>query len=142
MQLSHGLDDRPVVPNRETKSSGSENTYDTDISDLDTVRREIAEMASDAAAWLERRELLARTVVIKVRYADFTTITRSHSASATRAAESIVARALDLLTRTEAGHRPVRLLGVSVHNLQDHPDEPETPPRLPFEDSAEGPADC
>ena len=48
------------------------------------IRREIAEMAARAAGWLEKRDLLARTVTIKVRYDDFTTITRSHSAPPTR----------------------------------------------------------
>ena len=77
-------------------------------------------MARDGAAWLERKALLCRTVTIKVRYADFTTITRSNSRlPPTREAEDIVQRALALLERTEAGHRPVRLLGVSVHNLVD-----------------------
>ena len=63
------------------------------------------------------RSLLARTVTIKVRYADFTTITRSHTAPPTRDAAGIVARAVELLDRTEPARRPVRLLGVSVHNL-------------------------
>src|SRR2546423_2746855 len=75
-QLANGVDDRVVVPNRETKSSGSENTYPEDLTDLETIRAEIAEMASHAIAWLGRRQCMARTVTIKVRYADFTTITR------------------------------------------------------------------
>ena len=56
-------------------------------------------------------------MTIKVRYADFTTVTRSHTAAPTRDAAGIVARAVELLDRTEAARRPVRLLGVSVHNL-------------------------
>jgi DNA polymerase-4 len=75
------------------------------------------EMAREVADWLVRRDLLARTVTIKVRYDDFTTITRSHSAAATRDADDIVRRALALLDKTEAGQRPVRLLGAGVHNL-------------------------
>ncbi len=136
LQLARGIDERPVVPNRETKSSGSETTYAEDLTDIDHVRREVAEMAGDAAAWLLRRQLLARTVVVKVRYSDFTTVTRSHSAPATRETDAIVLRALDLLDRTDAGRRPVRLLGVSVHNLQDRPDEPAGPPRLPFDNES------
>src|SRR5215831_11330217 len=61
-QLANGVDDRPVVPNRETKSSGSESTYPEDLTDLATIRAEVAEMAADAGAWLVRRTLLARTV--------------------------------------------------------------------------------
>src|SRR5436189_1661447 len=116
-ELADGVDDRPVVPNRETKSSGSENTFAEDLTDLDAVRGEIAGMAADAAAWLTRRQLLARTVTIKVRYSDFTTITRSHTTQPTREERDIVARAVALLDKTAAGQRAVRLLGVSVHNL-------------------------
>jgi DNA polymerase-4 len=116
-QLAHGVDDRPVEPNRETKSSGSENTFAEDLTDLDAIRTEVAGMAEDAARWLVRRQLLARTVTIKVRYSDFTTITRSHTAPPTREQSGIIARAVQLLEKTEAGRRPVRLLGVSVHNF-------------------------
>ena len=116
-QLATGVDDRPVVAHREAKSSGSENTYPDDLTDLETIRSEIAEMAAHAVAWLERRDLLARTVTIKVRYSDFTTITRSHTAAPTREQGVIAARAVQLLDKTDAGRRPVRLLGVSVHNL-------------------------
>ena len=76
-------------------------------------------MARSTASWLAKRELFARTVTIKVRYSDFTTITRSHTETATRDESSLVSRAVALLDRTEAGQRPVRLLGVSVHNLCD-----------------------
>jgi DNA polymerase-4 len=132
-QLAQGVDERPVVPNRETKSSGSENTFARDLTELDAVRREIAEMAADAAHWLARRQLLARTVTIKVRYSDFTTITRSHTAVPTRRGTEIVARAVQLLEKTEAGRRPIRLLGVSVHNLCGN-DDPVPVDRLPFGD--------
>jgi DNA polymerase-4 len=118
-QLAEGIDDRPVVPNRETKSSGTENTFAEDLTDLARIRLEIDEMARDGAAWLERQSLLCRTVTIKVRYSDFTTITRSHTDMPTRDADRIAARAVALLERTEAGQRPVRLLGASVHNLID-----------------------
>jgi len=88
----------------------------------------------DAAAWLARRELFARTVTLKVRYSDFTTITRSHTEPATRDEESIVRRAVALLDRTDAGRRPVRLLGVSVHNLTTNEHTTEEPQgRLPFD---------
>jgi DNA polymerase-4 len=133
-QLADGIDDRPVVPDRSAKSSGTENTFAEDLLDLATMRSEIDEMARDGAAWLERKSLVCRTVTIKVRYSDFTTITRSHSAlPATCQADDIAARATALLERTEAGRRPVRLLGVSVHNLTD-PSEPGEEPRLPLFD--------
>jgi len=134
-QLAHGIDERPVVAHRETKSSGSENTYPDDLIDIDTIRKEIAEMAQHAVAWLERRALLARTVTIKVRYSDFTTVTRSHTSVASRDARDLATRALQLLNKTAAGERPVRLLGVSVHNLCTAVDErTESAFRLPFVD--------
>ena len=133
-QLANGVDDRPVVPNREVKSSGSENTYPDDLTDLATIRAEVAQMASRSIAWLDRRQLLARTVTIKVRYEDFTTVTRSHSAPPTRDEADLTARAVRLLEKTDAGTRPVRLLGVSVHNFRDDHDLDEAPDRLPFED--------
>jgi DNA polymerase-4 len=132
-QLANGVDDRPVVPNRETKSSGSETTYADDLTDIDQIRTEISEMAADAARWLTRREILARTVTIKVRYSDFTTITRSHSSRATRDEADIVARATQLLDKTDAARRAVRLLGVSVHNLCTESDL-QKPDQLPFDD--------
>jgi DNA polymerase-4 len=89
-------------------------------------------MATDAARWLQRKELFARTVTIKVRYSDFTTITRSHTAPATRDEADIVERAVRLLEKTEAGRRPVRLLGVNVHNLSAVAAD-AAPERLPFE---------
>jgi DNA polymerase-4 len=75
-------------------------------------------------------------VTIKVRYSDFTTITRSHSSEPTREEEDLARRAVALLEKTDAGSRPVRLLGASVHNLVDPEDlevtnDPE--PRLPFD---------
>jgi DNA polymerase-4 len=130
-QLARGEDDRPVVPNREAKSSGSENTYAEDLTDLCTMRQEVAKMAAHAVAWLARKELLARTVSIKVRYSNFTTITRSHSAAPSRDETAFTARAVRLLEKTDAGKRPVRLLGVSVHNLCTEADT-QAPDQLPF----------
>jgi DNA polymerase IV len=132
-RLADGVDDRPVVPNRAAKSCGTENTFAQDLTDLNRIRSAIDEMARDDAAWLARKLLVCRTVTIKVRYSDFTTITRSHSQlPATRNADEIAARARALLDRTDAGRRPVRLLGVSVHNLVE-PAEPDEKPVLPFD---------
>ena len=117
LKLAAGEDDRPVEPNRPAKSSSSECTYAHDLTDLGRIREEVAEMARENAEWLRKKNLLARTVTIKVRYDDFTTITRSHSSPATEDADEIVRRALGLLAKTEAGRRPVRLLGAGVHNF-------------------------
>jgi len=136
VDLAHGRDERRVEPNRPAKSSSSERTYASDLSGMSEIRQEIDKMARDVAAWLHTRAITARTVTIKVRYDDFTTVTRSHSTpQMTDDTESMVARALALLAKTEAGARPVRLLGVGVHNLSTDEGD-ETPPwgelRLPF----------
>jgi DNA polymerase-4 len=138
-ELAQGHDDRPVVAEHEPKSSGSENTFERDLTDLAAIQEEISEMAGHAVRWLTRHDRYARTVTIKVRYSDFTTITRSQSEESTRDEENIRRRAVALLDKTEAGRRPVRLLGVSVHNLSDGTDSVEAevsaPQRkLPFED--------
>ncbi len=136
LELAHGRDDRPVEPNRPAKSAGSEETYATDIESLEAVKREIDQLARGVAEWLVKRSIQARTVTIKVRYSDFTTITRSQSTpDYTNDADNIAMRAIKLLEKTEAGHRPVRLLGVSAHNFdRDRPQtaEEETEGRLPF----------
>ncbi|HEU4764972.1 MAG TPA: DNA polymerase IV [Candidatus Eisenbacteria bacterium] len=117
-RLARGEDDRPVEPNRASKSSSSECTYSEDLLDRERIRAEIAGMARDNALWLGRKGIAARTVTIKVRYDDFTTVTRSHSEAATSDPESIVRRAVALLEKTEAGRRPVRLLEAGVYNLE------------------------
>src|SRR5262249_61976538 len=105
-------------PNRPAKSSSSECTYPQALTELAIIRDEIAGMARDNARWLGRKGLAARTVTIKVRYDDFTTITRSHSERATSDESELVRRAVALLEKTEAGRRPVRLLGAGVHNFE------------------------
>jgi DNA polymerase-4 len=139
-RLADGIDDREVEPHGEPKSSGSENTFANDLTDLNEIRREIDEMARGNVEWLARKGLLCRTVTIKVRYSDFTTITRSHTAPPTRDPDDIAHRAVELLDKTEAGTRPVRLLGASVHNLVDPEEVQEneddaSEPRLPFGNS-------
>ena len=118
-QLSHGVDDRPVEPHRETKSVSSETTFAQDLTDWQEINRQIQVLAEDVAQQLQRKGLRARTVTIKVRYKGFTTVTRSHTAEYfTDSRPEIVNRAQMLLERTEAAERPVRLLGVGAHALK------------------------
>ena len=126
-RLAFGDDPRPVEPNRERKSVGCEETYAKDLTELASIESEVEALARHTADILGRKNLYARTVTLKLRYATFETITRSVSESpATRSADALVTRALALLGRTEAGRRPVRLLGVSVHGLSSEP-EPAAP---------------
>jgi DNA polymerase-4 len=137
-QLATGIDPRPVEPHRESKSCGAERTFAADLTTLDQVREQVTAMATRCASWLARHRLAARTVTVKIRYADFTTVTRSHSLPEASQEEAAIARrAVALLARTDAGTRPVRLAGVSVHGLvsQDEAACLGAPPapRLPFE---------
>ncbi len=88
---------------------------------------------AEAARWLEKRELLARTITLKLRYDDVRTITRSHSAPPTRDPSSIIDRAVRLVDKTDAGRTPVRLIGVTVSGLGAEDEPPPGDPRLPFE---------
>ena len=124
-RLAFGDDPRPVDPHRERKSIGCEETYAKDLTDLPAMEREVEALSRHAAQIIERKRLFARTVTLKLRYATFETITRSESkAPATRSPEEIAARAVALLSKTEAGSRPVRLLGVSLHGLMESPEHP------------------
>ena len=119
VQLSHGVDERAVETHRETKSVSCETTYAKDLTDWREMNREIQLLAEDVAEQLKRKGLRARTVTIKVRYADFTTVTRSHTTEYfTDSRLELVNRAQTLLERTEAAERPVRLLGVGAHSLK------------------------
>ena len=93
-------------------------TYATDLSNINDIRIEIERMALANANWLSQKNLYARTVTLKVRYSDFTTITRNHTHfTATNDSHQIARRAQRLIDRTDAADRPVRLLGVGVHGL-------------------------
>ncbi|HYH45318.1 MAG TPA: DNA polymerase IV [Thermoanaerobaculia bacterium] len=117
-EFARGEDERPVEAHQESKSIGSENTYPADLADLGEMESELEQRAEEVAAALGRAELAARTVTIKVRYGDFTTVTRSRTFPAPLAeAADLAACAKDLLRRTEAAARPVRLLGVTASGL-------------------------
>ena len=127
-RLSHGDDPREVKPNRPWKSISAETTYATDLEDFPRMRLELEALARKVANSLHKKSLLARAVTIKVRYSDFTTVTRSHTADRpTRDPEDFAARAVALLERTDAARRPVRLLGVGAHDLvadiEAHPEQ-------------------
>lgn len=136
IDLAYGRDERRVTPDRKAKSSSSEETYSHDLVDFDVMQEEIAMMARENAEWLVKKGLLARTVTIKVRYSDFTTLTRNHSGPATSDADQIARRAVALLDKTDARLRPVRLLGAGVHGLIDPreiDDDDGDERRLPFD---------
>ncbi|RLB19792.1 MAG: DNA polymerase IV [Deltaproteobacteria bacterium] len=118
-ELSLGLDQRRVVPEREVKSLGHEETFAQDIEDVEEVRREILALSSKVARRLRRKGIQGKTVTLKVKYSDFVQITRSATLPlATDDGLEIFSTAARLLLNTEAGKRPIRLLGVVLSQLE------------------------
>ncbi|SFB46661.1 DNA polymerase-4 [Amycolatopsis marina] len=117
--LANGRDDRGVVPEAPDKSLGAERTFDVDLHDRILLGRELLRLSERVAAALRRRGLRGRTVSIKVRFADFRTITRARTlASATDVAREIHATAAALLAE-HAPNGALRLIGVRVEGLDD-----------------------
>lgn len=117
-EYARGIDERPVVTHRAPKSLSREMTFERDTSDLDQIRQTLWRHCESVARRLAARRLRARAVEIKVKYDDFRLATRScHLDDAFDDAETIYRTALALLERTEAGRRPVRLIGVGVADL-------------------------
>jgi len=113
-----GIDDRPVHTHRERKSLSTERTFAKNIRDVHEIDKILVAMAEEVANGLERRHLAASTITVKTRFPDFTTPTRSHTLPVpTSDASTIASVACDLIRRTDAGRREVRLLGVGVSNL-------------------------
>jgi len=116
-ELACGRDDRPVEPDRETKSIGQEETFPRDVADREALGREIRRMAERVGTRLRDHGLAGRTVTIKVRFPDFRTITRSATVPEPIAVSAEIARlALGLLEKVDTAGG-IRLLGVTVSNL-------------------------
>ncbi|MCV2393433.1 DNA polymerase IV [Actinotalea sp. M2MS4P-6] len=116
--LAWGRDPRPVVPVRQEKSVGAETTFDTDTTDLAFLEARLLELADTCARQLRRRGLQARTVSLKVRTADWQTLTRSRTLGApTDVAHEIFLAARELLAGVDLAGRAVRLIGVRADQL-------------------------
>ena len=140
--IARGIDRRPVVPNRIRKSIGKETTLKEDLADRGRMLTIIGELAGQVAELLARRKTSGQTLTLKVKYADFRIVTRSFSRAAPiETAAQILFLAEQLLERTAAGEKPVRLLGVTISHLTtaiaaDDPLQME----LPFQTSPESSA--
>ena len=117
-ELSHGRDDRAVVPNEPAKSVGSEETFERDIDSTEEVLRELLRLSDRTAGRLRGKGLCGRTVTIKVRFSNFKTITRSrtHDHELDTPFE-IYDVARDLYERLDPDRPRIRLLGVSVSGV-------------------------
>jgi DNA polymerase-4 len=114
--LAFGRDDRRVEPSSQAKSIGAETTFGVDCGDLERLRRTLRRHAERVARQLREEGLAAARVTLKLRYADFRTLTRSHTGDPTRDGLELYRRALALLER-EAPGEPVRLIGLSASGL-------------------------
>jgi DNA polymerase-4 len=77
--IANGEDERPVIADRERKSSGSETTFERDLTAPDEIETGVEAMADDVWAWCEKANAFGRTVTVKVKFADFRQVTRSRS---------------------------------------------------------------
>jgi DNA polymerase-4 len=118
--IAHGLDQRPVEPNRIRKSIGKETTFSEDIDDTDQMVEILDDIAVKLENSLRKRDAKGRTITLKVKYFDFQSVTRSATVDQPVDNASIIMRyAKPLLEKTEAGTKKVRLLGISVSNFDD-----------------------
>ena len=114
-----GEDDRPVEPRRERKSVGKEVTFERDLVDRTRMEGVLERLVGQVERRLAELDLAGRTLTLKVRWSDFQLITRSISRrEGFQDAQAMLPVLRTLLAKLDGGHRPVRLLGVSVSHLQ------------------------
>jgi DNA polymerase IV len=119
-KIVRGIDDRPVQPDRETKSIGAEDTFRYDLTTLDEMNAELEAIADVVYSRLSRYKLKGRTVTVKIKYHDFKLATRSQSfATPIGDFETILDTAKQLLTGVITEDSKVRLLGISLSNFGD-----------------------
>ncbi len=116
-ELANGIDPRPVTPESSERSIGHEVTFERDVTDADHLRRELLRLSIRVGERLRRSGLRARTVSLKVRYGDFTTITRSRTLSEPTDVGRRFAEEASGMLHTLGSHPPVRLIGVRAEQL-------------------------
>ncbi|MBO5589637.1 MAG: DNA polymerase IV [Acidaminococcaceae bacterium] len=122
--LARGLDDRPVVNEEEAKSIGKENTFERDLTDFESCREEVLDLCGQVGWRLRREKLAGHTVTLKVKFADFHTITRSATSDRLIVWDEDIFALVEKLLQKINVKPGVRLLGVSVSNLFCPEDEP------------------
>lgn len=113
--FARGIDNRPVEAFRERKSVGCEETLEHDITDAESLEALLLSLADELEGRIAKRHFEGNNLTLKLRYSDFTTITRAVTcATPLIKAEDIASKGRELLTRAMAAERPVRLMGLSV----------------------------
>jgi len=117
-KIVRGIDDRPVEPNRETKSVGAEDTFSKDLDTLPEMEFELDKLAQVVSGRLQKHQLSGRTITVKVKFSDFKQITRSQSfISPVQDANSLANIAKQILAKIDLEAQQVRLLGITVSNF-------------------------
>jgi DNA polymerase-4 len=124
--LAHGIDPRPVAPGEAEKSISADHTHEVDLTDEAAVREQLLRLADEVGARLRGRGLVAHTIGIKIRFADFRTVTRARTLPGwTDATATIHQTAAALYAGLQLDRPRVRLVGVKAENLREAADAPE-----------------
>jgi DNA polymerase IV len=124
-QIARGIDDRPVNPNRIRKSIGAETSFDPDLEGREVIEQKLEAIAQEVHQRMERNETKGRTLTLKVKFADYRQITRSRTMlEYVESQDQILMIALELLASIELEAQAVRLLGITLSNLDTEMDEP------------------
>lgn len=119
-RICRGIDEREVKPDRPYKSVSAERTFDEDQRDPEQLAAELERIAGYAWARIERAEVIGRTVTLKVKFGDFTIITRSKSFTGpVRDQSAFTAAGQTLLSTLHPLSKGIRLLGLGLHNLTE-----------------------
>ena len=130
-ELARGQDNRPVQPDRERKSSGSETTFAEDLTDPAGIEAGVIAMADEVWSWCEKAKSRGRTVTVKIKWADFQISTRRRSLETTiETRDRLREVALDLIRSVLPPIKGMRLVGVTVSNFR--PQKAGEGAELPF----------
>jgi len=136
-EIARGRDHRAVNPNRERKSSGSETTFETDLTDPVQIEAGVLAMADDVWAWCEKTGARGRTVTVKIKWADFQQATRSQSMPrAVDSREMLHQASLGLIRSVFPPPKGIRLVGVTLSNFGQARDNLGSEPSLLSESDA------
>jgi DNA polymerase IV len=123
--IVRGEDHRPVNPNRVRKSSGSETTFDRDLTEPAEIEAGVLRMADDVWGWCESAKAFGRTVTVKIKFQTFRQITRSRSHASAITDRALLQQAsLDLVRSIYPPETGIRLVGVTVSNFEAPVSEP------------------
>lgn len=131
--IARAIDNRPVEPDRERKSVGAENTFETDLGEISEMLDELEQIAKILYGRIERSKSYGRTLTIKIKFADFKQITRSKTfATEIDSYEILWDCTTEIFNKLDLSGYKVRLLGISVSNFVSDEDTPQ-PLQLTFD---------